>query len=612
MKCRFLDEITGGKGIVFATGTPISNSMVELYTMQRYLQYQLLEKNHLINFDSWASTFGETVTSIELAPEGSGYRAKTKFAKFYNLPELMQMFKEVADIQTSDTLNLPVPEANYKTIVAKPSDIQKDMVTELGERAERIRAKQVEPKEDNMLKITNEGRKLALDQRLMNELLPDYEGSKINICCNNVYNIWKENIDKKSTQLIFCDLSTPTNEEKFNVYDDIREKLTNKGIPKEEIVFIHEATTEAKKQELFSKVRNGNVRVLIGSTQKMGAGTNVQKKLIAIHHLDCPWRPADLTQRNGRGIRQGNENKKIDIFNYVTEGTFDAYLYQLIENKQKFISQIMTSKTPVRTAEDVDARALNYAEIKALATGNPLIKEKTELESEVSKLKLLKQSHLSQIYRLEDLLVKYYPVEIKNLENKILNIQEDIEYIEKNTNLKNSEEFSPMILKGKEYSKKEEAGNKLLDIIKNKPNKELEEIGLYRGMKIYIEIDTYANEVVLKCKNKETYKIKLGTDKYGNITRIDNVLNNLENELNRYKNNLENTKVQYKNAEIDSKKEFEKEDELRNKQNRLDTVNALLKIDNKEENVIMEDEVDNKKEQNQDSKKEKHKKDPIR
>ena len=452
MKCQYLDELTGGKGIVFATGTPVSNSMVEMYTMQRYLQYKALEERNLLQFDSWASTFGETVTAIELAPEGTGYRAKTRFAKFYNLPELMSMFKEVADIQTAETLNLPVPKANFKTITVKPSDIQKEMVADLGKRAEAIRKREVDSKTDNMLKITNEGRKLALDQRLLNDMLGDFEGSKVNICANNVYEIWEKSKEEKSTQLVFCDLSTPNNDGKFNVYDDLKQKLIDRGIPDNEIAFIHEANTEARKKELFAKVRKGDVRVLIGSTAKMGAGTNVQNKLIALHHLDCPWRPADLTQRNGRGIRQGNENDEIDVFTYVTEETFDAYLYQLVENKQKFISQIMTSKAIVRSAEDIDEKALSYAEIKALAAGNPLIIEKTELDTQVAKLKLLKQSYLSQIYDLEDAIVKYYPVEIKNTTDLISNIEKDIQIVKENTKIDNEEKFSPMILSGQAYT----------------------------------------------------------------------------------------------------------------------------------------------------------------
>lgn len=489
MKCQYLDEITEGRGIVFATGTPISNSMVEMYTMQRYLQYSTLAKANLLQFDSWASTFGETVTAMELSPEGTGYRSKTRFAKFYNLPELMSMFKEVADIQTAETLKLPVPKANRKTIAVKPSNIQKEMVKGLGERAEKIRKDKINPKIDNMLKITNEGRKLALDQRLLNPMLPDFEGSKVNACVNNVYDIWEKSKDKKSTQLVFCDLSTPKNlgigenpyeKENINgvwklkewqftdVYTDLKRKLIEKGIPENEIAFIHSADTEVKKKELFAKVRKGEIRILMGSTSKMGAGTNVQKKIKAIHHLDVPYRPSDLQQQDGRGIRQGNENEEIDIYNYVTEGTFDAYMYQMLQRKQEFISQIMTSKAIVRSADDIDEKALSYAEIKALAAGNPLIVRKTELDNKVAKLKLLKQNHLNQIYALEDMIVKNYPIEIKRLQDKILNIQSDIKIVEENTNIDNEEKFSTMILNEKQYNSKEIAGKAILEICKEK------------------------------------------------------------------------------------------------------------------------------------------------
>ena len=435
MKCRYLDEITGGKGIVFATGTPISNSMVELYTMQRYLQYDKLIESKLQHFDAWASTFGETVTAIELAPEGTGYRTKTRFAKFYNLPELMNMFKEVADIKTSDTLNLPLPKANYENIVIKPSQTQLDLVNSLGERAEKVRNREVDSKVDNMLKITNEGRKIALDQRLINELLPDYENSKIDTCSQNIYKIWEETKDKKSAQLVFCDLSTPKGDDSFDAYTDLKNKLVAKGIPENEVEFIHNANTELQKQALFAKVRAGQVRVLMGSTVKMGAGTNCQDRLIALHDLDCPWRPSDLIQRSGRIIRQGNQNKEVYIYRYVTEKTFDAYLYQLVENKQKFISQIMTSKTPVRSAEDIDEVALSYAEIKALAAGNPLIIEKTELDTQVSKLKLLKQSYLNEQYDLEDKIKKKYPNRIKELEKNMEELKMKPEYANRNLNV---------------------------------------------------------------------------------------------------------------------------------------------------------------------------------
>lgn len=593
MKCQYLDELTGGKGIVFATGTPVSNSMVEMYTMQRYLQYKALEERNLLQFDSWASTFGETVTAIELAPEGTGYRAKTRFAKFYNLPELMSMFKEVADIQTAETLHLPVPKANFKTITVKPSDIQKEMVADLGKRAEAIRKREVDSKTDNMLKITNEGRKLALDQRLLNDMLGDFEGSKVNICANNVYEIWDKSKEKKSTQLVFCDLSTPNNDGKFNVYDDLKQKLIDRGIPENEIAFIHEANTEARKKELFAKVRKGDVRVLIGSTAKMGAGTNVQNKLIALHHLDCPWRPADLTQRNGRGIRQGNENEEIDVFTYVTEGTFDAYLYQLVENKQKFISQIMTSKAIVRSAEDIDEKALSYAEIKALAAGNPLIIEKTELDAQVSKLKLLKQSYLSQIYALEDSIVKYYPVEIKNTTDLISNIEKDIQIVNENTKIENEEKFSPMILNGQLYTKKEDAGKMLLEICKNKESKEPEDIGEYRGMKMQLEI--VGQDFILELNNNSSYIVKLGSDIHGNITRIDNVITDMSKKLEDNKLKLSTLKQQFENAKVDVKVPFDKEEELAEKTKRLNRLNKELEI-NEKENEIIDDEVEEQKE----------------
>ena len=593
MKCQYLDELTGGKGIVFATGTPVSNSMVEMYTMQRYLQYKALEERNLLQFDSWASTFGETVTAIELAPEGTGYRAKTRFAKFYNLPELMSMFKEVADIQTAETLNLPVPKANFKTITVKPSEIQKEMVADLGKRAEAIRKREVDSKTDNMLKITNEGRKLALDQRLLNDMLGDFEGSKVNICANNVYEIWDKTKEKKSTQLVFCDLSTPNNDGKFNVYDDLKQKLIDRGIPDNEIAFIHEANTDARKKELFAKVRKGDVRVLIGSTAKMGAGTNVQNKLIALHHLDCPWRPADLTQRNGRGIRQGNENDEIDVFTYVTEGTFDAYLYQLVENKQKFISQIMTSKAIVRSAEDIDEKALSYAEIKALAAGNPLIIEKTELDAQVSKLKLLKQSYLSQIYALEDAIVKYYPVEIKTTTDLISNIEKDIQIVNENTKTDNEEKFSPMILNGQAYIKKEDAGKMLLEICKNKGSKEPEDIGEYRGMKMQLEI--VGQDFILELNNNSSYIVKLGSDIHGNITRIDNVITDMSKKLEDNKLKLSTLKQQFENAKVDVKVPFDKEEELAEKTKRLNRLNKELEI-NEKENEIIDDEVEEQKE----------------
>ena len=590
MKCRYLDEITGGKGVIFATGTPISNSMVELYTMQRYLQYNELAKRNLQQFDAWASTFGETVTAIELSPEGTGYRAKTRFAKFYNLPELMAMFKEVADIQTADMLNLPVPKANYHNVVIEPSDIQKDLVKELSDRAERVRNKLVDSSIDNMLKITNDGRKLALDQRLSNDMLEDFEKSKVATCANNIYEIWNKTSDKKSAQLVFCDLSTPHNDGKFNVYDDLKSKLIERGIPEEEISFIHEANTDVRKQELFNKVRKGQVRVLMGSTQKMGAGTNCQDRLIALHDLDCPWRPSDLTQRSGRIIRQGNMNPEVDIYRYVTEGTFDAYLYQLVENKQRFIAQIMTSKTPVRFAEDIDETALSYAEIKALAAGNPLIIEKTELDTQVAKLKLLKQTHLSNIYAMEDKVIKFYPNEIKRLEIRIQNIEEDIAHLKNNS--KNTDDFQGMIIKGENIIEKKDAGQKIIDICKSMTNKEPIEIVEYKGFKMILSFDTFDRTFHLDMKNKLSYNVELGSDPFGNITRIDNVLNNIENKLETTKNNLEDTKKQFENAKLETQRPFPQEEELKQKSKRLDELNIQLNLNEKDKEII-DDGLDN-------------------
>lgn len=584
MKCRYLDEITGGKGVIFATGTPISNSMVELYTMQRYLQYDELAKRNLQQFDAWASTFGETVTAIELSPEGTGYRAKTRFAKFYNLPELMAMFKEVADIQTADMLHLPVPKANYYNVVIEPSEIQKELVKELSDRAERVRNKLVDSTEDNMLKITNDGRKLALDQRLSNELLEDFEKSKVATCANNIYNIWNKTTDKKSAQLVFCDLSTPHNDGKFNVYDDLKSKLIDRGIPEEEIAFIHEANTDVRKQELFNKVRKGQVRVLMGSTQKMGAGTNCQDRLIALHDLDCPWRPSDLTQRSGRIIRQGNLNPEVDIYRYVTEGTFDAYLYQLVENKQRFISQIMTSKTPVRYAEDIDETALSYAEIKALAAGNPLIIEKTELDTQVAKLKLLKQTHLSNIYAMEDKVVKFYPNEIKRLEIRIQNIEDDISHLKLNT--KNIDDFQGMNIRGENIIEKKDAGQKIIDICKSMTNKDPIEIGEYKGFKMILSFDTFDRTFHLGMKNNLSYDVELGSDPFGNITRIDNVLNNISNKLESTKNNLEDTRKQFENAKQEIERPFPQEEELKQKSKRLDELNIQLNLNEKDKEII--------------------------
>ena len=584
MKCRYLDELTGGKGVIFATGTPISNSMVELYTMQRYLQYGELEKRHLQQFDAWASTFGETVTAIELSPEGTGYRAKTRFAKFFNLPELMALFKEVADIQTSEMLNLPVPKANYHNVVIEPSEIQKELVKDLSERAEKIRNRMVDSSVDNMLKITNDGRKLALDQRLTNDMLEDFEHSKVATCADNIYSIWDKTSEDKSAQLVFCDLSTPHNDGKFNVYDDLKTKLIDRGIPEEEIAFIHDANTDARKQELFNKVRRGQVRVLIGSTQKMGAGTNCQDRLIALHDLDCPWRPSDLIQRSGRIIRQGNKNPEVDIYRYVTEGTFDAYLYQLVENKQRFISQIMTSKTPVRFAEDIDETALSYAEIKALAAGNPDIIEKTELDTQVAKLKLLKQNYLSEKYELEDKVIKYYPNEIKRLENRIEDMKEDIEVFNNNNTPDNS--FEKMNIKGTNFTERKEAGEKIIEICKFMTNPEPLEIGEYKGFKIILSFDTMDRKFYASMKNNLSYKTELGSDPSGNITRIDNVLNGIETRLSGVENNLEDTKKNYESAKKEIEKPFPQEEELKTKSKRLDELNIKLNLNNKDKEII--------------------------
>lgn len=604
MKCRYLDEITGGKGSVFATGTPVSNSMAELYTMQRYLQYAGLKENSLEHFDNWASTFGETVTAIELAPEGTGYRAKTRFAKFHNLPELMAMFKEVADIQTAETLNLPTPEFENINVVVKPSEIQEEMVKALGERAEKIRSGTVDATEDNMLKITNEGRKLALDQRLMNPLLPDSESSKVNSCAENVYRIWNENSDKKSTQLVFCDLSTPKDlkgyekEEFTDVYNELKKKLIQKGIPPDEIAFIHEADNEVKKKELFSKVRKGQVRVLMGSTQKMGAGTNVQDKLIATHHLDCAWKPSDLTQRNGRMIRQGNENKKVFVYSYVTEKTFDSYMYQLVEQKQKFISQIMTSKTPARTMEDIDDKALTYGEIKALATGNPKILEKTSLDTDVAKLKLLKQEFMNQKYSLQDKIIKYFPEEIARLNNKIGAMEEDIIKLQEYTR-PNADGFSPMKINGITYTEKQEAGKKLLESIQNLKSIETREIGEYRGFTMEMSFDSITRNIRLKLKNKFRYSIDLGTDVNGNITRINNCLENIAKDIPHERDLLDNTYFQLENAKQESQKEFPKEQELQEKLRKLEEINAELKI-NENEHEMLGDEKEEKQDKSPD------------
>ena len=585
MKCRYLDEITGGRGTVFATGTPISNSMVELYTIQRYLQYNTLVKNGLQHFDAWASTFGETITAVELTPEGTGYRAKTRFAKFYNLPELMAMFKEIADIKTADMLNLPVPEAKYHNIAVKPSEMQKEMVASLAERAEQVRGGGVDSSVDNMLKITNDGRKLALDQRMLNDMLPDFEGSKINACVDNIYRIWKENADKKSAQLVFCDLSTPKNDGTFSVYNDIRKKLIERGIPESEVKFIHEADTDMKKKELFQKTRKGEVRVLLGSTQKMGAGTNVQDKLIALHDVDCPWRPSDLEQRSGRIVRQGNENPQVDIYRYVTEQTFDAYLYQLVEGKQKFASQIMTSKSPVRSAEDIDETALSYAEIKMLATGNPYIKEKMDLDIQVQKLKMLKSNFLSEKYGLEDKVIKFYPQQIAYLKSRVEGLTKDVETAKLHPKPIDEQPLG-MMVSGVSYSEKAEAGQAIINACKSMNSPDAIPLGEYRGFQMELYFDTVQRNYVVKLKGETSRDVPLGDDAHGNIVRIDNGIERFEEALADTKNSLENTEKQFETAKQEIEKPFAKEEELRAKTARLDELNILLNMDKKENEIV--------------------------
>ena len=585
MKCRYLDEITGGRGTVFATGTPISNSMVELYTIQRYLQYSTLVKNGLQHFDAWASTFGETITAVELTPEGTGYRAKTRFAKFYNLPELMAMFKEIADIKTADMLNLPVPEAKYHNIAVKPSEMQKEMVASLAERAEQVRGGGVDSSVDNMLKITNDGRKLALDQRMLNDMLPDFEGSKINACVDNIYRIWEENADKKSAQLVFCDLSTPKNDGTFSVYNDIRKKLIERGIPESEVKFIHEADTDMKKKELFQKTRKGEVRVLLGSTQKMGAGTNVQDKLIALHDVDCPWRPSDLEQRSGRIVRQGNENPQVDIYRYVTEQTFDAYLYQLVEGKQKFASQIMTSKSPVRSAEDIDETALSYAEIKMLATGNPYIKEKMDLDIQVQKLKMLKSNFLSEKYGLEDKVIKFYPQQIAYLKSRVEGLTKDVETAKLHPKPIDEQPLG-MTLSGVSYSEKAEAGQAIINACKSMNSPDAIPLGEYRGFQMELYFDTVQRNYVVKLKGETSRDVPLGDDSHGNIVRIDNGIERFEETLADTKNSLENTEKQFETAKQEIEKPFAKEEELKAKTARLDELNILLNMDKKENEIV--------------------------
>ena len=581
MKCQYLDEITGARGVTFATGTPISNSMTELYTMQRYLQQYTLERNGLANFDSWAATFGETITAIELAPEGTGYRTKTRFARFFNLPELMAMFKECADIQTADMLKLPVPAlvgGKPTNIQLKPSEIQKQMVAELGERADKIRNKMVKPYEDNMLKITNDGRKLALDQRLIDPDLPDDPDSKVNICVGKIFEIWEQTMPQRSAQLVFCDLSTPK-AGVFNVYDDMKAKLIERGIPETEIAFIHEANTDARKTELFGKVRSGAVRVLMGSTAKMGAGTNVQQRLVALHHLDVPWRPSDIEQREGRILRQGNENKEVYVFRYVTEGTFDAYSWQLIENKQKFISQIMTSKSPVRSCDDVDETALSFAEIKALCAGDPRIKERMDLDVEVSRLKLMKADHQSKQYRLEDQLLKYFPEEIEKHKGFIKGFESDLEVLAAHPHPEDG--FAGMEIRGDLLTDKENAGAALLDACKEVKTSDPVQIGSYRGYAISVEFSAWKQEYTLLLKGRMTHRATLGTDPRGNLTRIDNALAQMPQRLEAAKAQLDNLYQQQAAAKEEVGKPFLYEEELRCKNARLVELDTLLNIDGK-------------------------------
>ena len=585
-KCQYLDEITGGKGVTFATGTPVSNSMVELYTIMRYLQYDTLQKLHLGHFDSWAASFGETVTAIELSPEGTGYRAKTRFARFFNLPELISLFKESADVQTADMLNLPVPEAEYINEVLKPSETQQEMVSSFADRAERVRNGNVDPRTDNMLKITNDGRKLALDQRLINDLLPDEPESKVNLCVENAYQVWEESTPDKSTQLIFCDLSTPKADGTFNVYDDVREKLVAKGIPREEIAFIHEANTETKKAELFAKVRSGQVRILLGSTPKLGAGTNIQDRLIALHHLDCPWKPSDLEQQEGRILRQGNRNQKVKIFRYVTENTFDSYMWQILENKQKFISQIMTSKSPVRACDDVDDTALTYAEIKALATGNPYIKEKMDLDIQVSKLKLMRANHTSQIYSLESDIARRYPAEITAAKERIAGLKTDLA-VAKPLLEQDKEKFS-ITVEDRVYTDRKEAGSAILAACAAmkiaKTEGQIADLG---GFAISSRFDAFAQTFKLTIKRQSSYTIELGSDPAGNIQRILNALASIEKTLPQVERRLETLQQQLAEAKEEVQRPFPQEAELNEKSARLAELNALLDMDEKGDDAAL-------------------------
>ncbi len=591
-KCQYLDEITGGKGVTFATGTPISNSMTELYTNMRYLQYGTLQKLGLGHFDSWASSFGETQTAIELAPEGTGYRAKTRFAKFFNLPELISLFKESADIQTPDMLKLPVPEAEYENVVLKPSEYQQNMVSSLADRAEAVRNRLVEPYQDNMLKITSDGRKLALDQRLINDMLPDNEDSKAVMCVNKAFEIWEQTKEQKSAQLIFCDLSTPKNDGTFNVYEDIKNKLAEKGVPENEIAFIHSANTDTRKAELFGKVRSGQVRFLLGSTQKMGAGTNVQDRLIALHHLDVPWRPSDIEQQEGRILRQGNENEKVKIFRYVTEGTFDSYSWQVIENKQKFISQIMTSKSPVRSCEDVDEAALTYAEVKALATGNPYIKEKMDLDIQVSKLKLMKANHTSQKYRLEDNIAKHYPQQIAILKERIGGMEADIQRAK--TNLPADKEQFVMKVGDKTYTDRKEAGTALIEMCKEMKTVNVPAtVGEYAGFKMSVSFDSLNHKFVMNLKGQLSHNLEVGSDPLGNLARINHALESMPKQLSEAKTKLETVERQLETAKAEVNKPFAQEAELAEKLERLSALNALLNMDEKGDNALgMDDSPD--------------------
>lgn len=591
MKCRYMDEIIGGRGVVFATSTPVSNSMTELYTVMRYLQYSTLQRKGLFHFDCWASTFGETTTAIELAPEGTGYRARTRFAKFFNLPELMNMFKEVADIKTADTLHLPVPEAEFETVLVKPSDIQKDMVQSLSERAAKVHSGRVDPSVDNMLKITSDGRKIGLDQRLMNPILPDDPGSKVNACVDKVFSIWEDGKEAKLTQLLFCDMPTPTSDGSFNVYDDIKSKLIVRGVPAEEIAFIHDADTEAKKKELFGKVCTGQVRVLLGSTQKMGAGTNVQDRLIAVHHLDVGWRLADMTQRNGRIIRQGNLNPKVQVYQYVTEGTFDAYLWQTLENKQKFISQIMTSKSPVRSCDDVDEQALSYAEVKALCAGNPLIKEKMDLDIDVARLRVLRADHQSQQFRLEDQLLKYFHAQIEKTQGIIWGLEADAKTVVLHP--VNKDEFVGMTAGAVTFDKKEDAGVAILAACKEYKGHDPMEIGSYRGFKMMLSYDSFDNAYQLSLNGELHHHVTLGTDARGNLTHIDNMLGGIESRIETTKQKLDSLYQQQEDAKTELGKPFPQEAELQEKVARLAELDAALNMDEPEMvGAIGEDELD--------------------